>query len=140
MYVKGKGKFTTNNPSGAPSWEEANNHEENSWKKDGDDNKKLNPVQYSRKASVSKLKRTSSGISPISKQAPGGVLIIEELSLRAWKIARGTKNRYTHHFFTRINPARTEPDHARTEPFLREIFIYFVSKRNSKQTIIWFKT
>ena len=49
---------------------------------------------------------------------------------------RGMKNHQGHQFFTRINQARTKIDHAHTEPFFREIVIYFDPKRNSKQFLI----
>ena len=67
-YVKGKGKFTTQNPQGALIGQEMKNSDKNSEKHENDDDKKLNPVQYSCKPSVSKRKPAS---YRISKLVPG---------------------------------------------------------------------
>ena len=52
-YVKVNGKFTIQNPMGASIGEDRKNRDENSKKKENNDDKKSNPVQYSRKGSVS---------------------------------------------------------------------------------------
>ena len=72
----------------------------------------------------------------LQKSAQGGVLFLEELSVRAIIILRCNRNFQGHNFKTQINQARTELDHARTEPFLTEIVISFDSKHNSKRFLI----
>ena len=53
QYVKGTGKFSSQNILGTPIVEDVKIRDENSEKKENDDDKKVNPVQYSRKPSVS---------------------------------------------------------------------------------------
>ena len=55
QYVKGEGKFTTENNIGAQIGEDMKNRDKNSEKKENDDDKKINPLQYYRKASVNNL-------------------------------------------------------------------------------------
>ena len=80
-FVKGKGKFTTQNPLGAPIRQDVKKLRQKQRKKENDDdkykkntqkkddNKKFNPVQYSRKLIIRKWKPTS---YRISKPVPGG--------------------------------------------------------------------
>ena len=81
-----------------------------SGKKENNDDKKLNPVQYSRKPSVIKRKPT---LYQISKLVSGGVIIIEELSPRARPIT--SSNLCTYHQSGADGTIWARTKHARTK-------------------------